>query len=286
MSIEKPFEKSEKCEFPLINGSSETMNIRGKKHFFNEEEKNKKGNQYDIFGKLLKSNHCTNKSCNIPIQNSNISKQYDNYSKSRYIQKYNNFTDSRNDEKQNTSNEYQNCFNERYKNNSEDNNQGSPEKYLKYFMSKKNNLDQYARISLRREPKDYKYTLSNNNFYSNKYIGTPLIDPSKSTSLKTKRLNEITNPELFYKIKSGDYFRYRLQQKEFLDYNFNMIQNKNTRKDIDINPYNPNIATNLGKSNLLHNTILDPLPNYSYNRYLENQLHKYDDMIQNYNINP
>ena len=90
---------------------------------------------------------------------------------------------------------------------------------------------------------------------------------------KKSRLNDITNPDLFYKIANGDYQRYKLQQKQFLDYNYEAMQKRQgIKREVDVNPFNPNICSELGDTSLVHNTILNPLPNYTYNKYLEKQL--------------
>ncbi len=91
--------------------------------------------------------------------------------------------------------------------------------------------------------------------------------------IKRSRLNDITNHDLFYRVADGDYQRYKQQQKKFLDYNWDAMQKRmERRREIDVNPFNPSIYNGLGKTTLQHNTILNPLPNYTYNKYLERQL--------------
>lgn len=89
---------------------------------------------------------------------------------------------------------------------------------------------------------------------------------------------EITNPQYFYKRNNEDYLKYRIEQKKYLDYNFNIMmkkfQNKYKKEPI-INPYNP-IKSNLeqSKSDLEHNPILNPVNYYGYNKYLRKDLEK------------
>ena len=91
------------------------------------------------------------------------------------------------------------------------------------------------------------------------------------------RLNEITNPELYYKQSNKDYIRYREQERKYLNSNYElMIKNGNYKKKLDVNPYNKNSSsTSLGESQLIHNTILNPLPNYSYNKYFNEEYKKH-----------
>ena len=91
------------------------------------------------------------------------------------------------------------------------------------------------------------------------------------------RLNEITNPELYYKQSNKDYIRYREQERKYLNSNYElMIKNGNCKKKLDVNPYNKNSSsTSLGESQLIHNTSLNPLPNYSYNKYFDEEYKKH-----------
>jgi hypothetical protein len=108
-----------------------------------------------------------------------------------------------------------------------------------------------------------------------------------------QRKTEITNPELFYKKNNEDYYKYRAEMKKFLDYNYEVIKNRNKlrqKKEIIINPYNP-INDNFEhyKSDLSHNPILNPVNYYSFNKLLEKEIDgnkKYGNiMTNNYNIN-
>ena len=68
-----------------------------------------------------------------------------------------------------------------------------------------------------------------------------------------------------------------MEQKKYLDYNYEIMKNKLNKKkrEPDISPYNPinNQAFENGKTDLLHNPILNPINNYSYNRYLEKEVY-------------
>ena len=99
-----------------------------------------------------------------------------------------------------------------------------------------------------------------------------LDNPISSVYSRSGRLNEITNPNMYYKIGSQDYLQYKEQQKNYLNSNLEvMLNNKRKKQEITVNPYNPvSSYYNLGKSALQNNTILNPLPNYKYNKYLGN----------------
>ena len=93
----------------------------------------------------------------------------------------------------------------------------------------------------------------------------------------SSRSGEITNPDYFFQRNNKDYYKYRLEQKKYLDYNYEIIKNrmnKKNKREPDINPYNPinEKPFEKGKSDLLHNPILNPINNYSYNKYLEKEV--------------
>ena len=111
----------------------------------------------------------------------------------------------------------------------------------------------------------------------------------------SSRSGEITNPNYFFQRNNRDYYKYRLEQKKYLDYNYQIIKNrlnKRIKREPDINPYNPinEQPFENGKSDLLHNPILNPINNYSYNKYLEKEVNlgnRYRKSMsnENYNIN-
>ena len=111
----------------------------------------------------------------------------------------------------------------------------------------------------------------------------------------SSRSGEITNPNYFFQRNNKDYYKYRLEQKKYLDYNYQIIQNrlnKRIKREPDINPYNPinEQPFENGKSDLVHNPILNPINNYSYNKYLEKEVNlgnRYRKSMsnENYNIN-
>ena len=121
------------------------------------------------------------------------------------------------------------------------------------------------------------------------------ISLSNSTNFDfSSRSGEITNPNYFFQRNNKDYYKYRLEQKKYLDYNYEIIKNrlnKRSKREPDINPYNPinNQVFENGKSDLLHNPILNPINNYSYNKYLEKEVNlgnRYKDInINQYNNN-
>ena len=137
-----------------------------------------------------------------------------------------------------------------------------------------------------------------NENFSNNYIHDTNIDKLRevkplSTSMSAKsflfdsRKNEITNPDLFYKRNNNDYFKYRAEQKKYLDYNYQIILNRNklhNKQEPNINPYNPkNEDFEHYKSDLAHNTILNPVNYYSYNKYLEKEIKGGNNNINNSN---
>ncbi len=125
-----------------------------------------------------------------------------------------------------------------------------------------------------------------NNMINDRYF--KLNEPSSlnikplSNSLSTKTINyenrrsEITNPELYYKRNNEDYYKYRTEMKQYLDYNYKILSNKdrlNKKQEVNINPYNPLDADfEHYKSDLPHNPILNPVNNYSFNKYLEKEI--------------
>ena len=123
-----------------------------------------------------------------------------------------------------------------------------------------------------------------NENYSNNYLHNNNIRELKplSTSISAKALlfdnrkSEITNPDLFYKRNNNDYYKYRAEQKKYLDYNYQILLNKNklhNKQEPNINPYNPKFGDfEHYKSDLPHNPILNPVNYYSYNKYLEKEI--------------
>ena len=90
------------------------------------------------------------------------------------------------------------------------------------------------------------------------------------------RKSEITNPELYYKRNNEDYNKYRAELRQYLDYNYQVLMDNkrtNKKKEVNINPYNPIDADfEHYKSDLAHNPILNPVNNYSFNKYLEKEI--------------
>ena len=114
-----------------------------------------------------------------------------------------------------------------------------------------------------------------------------LTSMSAKTLLFNNRKSEITNPELFYKRNNNDYFKYRAEQKKYLDYNYRILMNRNKlhdKKEPNINPFNPKDEDfEHYKSDLPHNPILNPVNYYSYNKYLEKEILKSNNNVQNNN---
>lgn len=117
---------------------------------------------------------------------------------------------------------------------------------------------------------------SNNNICDNFSENSRILFGGESKNeVRRRMINDITNPDLFYK-KANDYKYYQLEQQQFSKYNLdlmNMRKKERTKEIININPFNPKLKKDdLGKSLLEYNTILNPIPNFTYNRYLENHI--------------
>jgi hypothetical protein len=114
----------------------------------------------------------------------------------------------------------------------------------------------------------------NNNNYQKKFVFPPIK-------------HEITNPDLYFKKANGDFYKYRAESKKYLDYNQKILENQNKYNktdNINVNPFNnSSSSSSLGKSNLVYNTILNPCPNFSYNKYFEKQILGMNNVNNNYN---
>ncbi len=113
----------------------------------------------------------------------------------------------------------------------------------------------------------------------NRYYNKKLNSSSSENNINESRYKyfigrtrEITNPELYYKKVNGDFYKYRAENKKYLDYNYNIMGRRNL-KNINVNPFNKGSSLDLlGRSTLIHNTILNPIPNFSYNKYFEKEI--------------
>ena len=117
-----------------------------------------------------------------------------------------------------------------------------------------------------------------NNSDNNYNYGMQSMDSRSSTNSLgySGKSGEITNPNYFYQRNNKDYYKYKMEQKRYLDYNYELMKNKLSKKkrEPDVNPYNPindKVFEN-GKTDLLHNPILNPINNYAYNKYLEKEV--------------
>ena len=125
----------------------------------------------------------------------------------------------------------------------------------------------------------------NNTIINDRYLGNtenPLNLKQLPNSLSMRSLqyanrkSEITNPELYYKRNNEDYNKYRAELRQYLDYNYQVLMDNkrtNKKKEVNINPYNPIDADfEHYKTDLTHNPILNPVNNYSFNKYLEKEI--------------
>ena len=116
----------------------------------------------------------------------------------------------------------------------------------------------------------------NNNNYQKKFVFPPIK-------------HEITNPDLYFKKANGDFYKYRAESKKYLDYNQKILENQNKYNktdNINVNPFNNSSSSaSLGRSNLVYNTILNPIPNFSYNKYFEKEIFGMNNVNNNNNNN-
>lgn len=102
------------------------------------------------------------------------------------------------------------------------------------------------------------------------YDQIPIKEPEMP--MRMSRRYEITNPDLYYKQESSDYQLLKRKEKEFLEFNY-LLMNSHDKKKIDIKPYNSyNMSSFSSPSNIQNNVILNPVPNYSYNKYFMKSL--------------
>ena len=146
---------------------------------------------------------------------------------------------------------------------------------------------------------DWNENFSNNYLHNTSNKGTKSLTTSMSANsiLFGSRKSEITNPDLFYQRNNNDYYKYRAEQKKYLDYNYQILLNKDKDKfhhkqEPNVNPYNPKKEDfEHYKSDLAHNPILNPINYYSYNKYLEKEIKQNNNKnniynnINNYNVN-
>ena len=173
--------------------------------------------------------------------------------------------------------------------------------YKSYILNKSKEIDKYSQnyIYYMRNlfnGKNLKYTLTqnksinnnlNDNNNNNNYSGKTSLSISKSYSNINKinenvfimkgRTNEITNPDLYFKQENPEYLKYKEEQKKYLNYNFQKILNNNLfkKREVNVNPFNKGSSRDiLGTSFLKYNPIIDPTPQFGYNKYFERELDK------------
>lgn len=164
--------------------------------------------------------------------------------------------------------------------------------YLDYIINERKEKRARSPYIYYASPHHPQENQSSNIINENNYNNTPIYPKSPSSSSlssfykepdyqnkpilslysRSSRLNEVTNPNRYYNIGSKEYLKYKEQQRNYLNSNFEMMLNHNKKnKDIIVNPYNKSSSlSELGDSKLQHNTILNPLPNYTYNKYFGN----------------
>ena len=176
-------------------------------------------------------------------------------------------------------------------------------KKYKSFINKKeieieSNMDRYRKymINSNKNP-NLRTSLSTGNFIINKNtLNTPkniYNSPYIYTAESSRNSTDITNLDYYTKKINEDYIKFKQAQKNYLQYNQEIVNKKNpldiirrenkcyydyNEKDYnnDINNninknYNGRRRLDLGKSTLEHNPILNPIGNYNYCRYLTNK---------------
>ena len=141
---------------------------------------------------------------------------------------------------------------------------------------KENNLSQNSYDGVNNDMQN-EQIINKENKMKNSYSRNNILSNSANNFDISSRSGEITNPNYFFQKNNEDYYKYKLEQKKYLDYNYEIIKNrmnKRNKREPDINPYNPinEKVFERGKSDLLHNPILNPINNYSYNKYLEKEV--------------
>ena len=187
-------------------------------------------------------------------------------------------------------------------------NNNNNDNYVKKIINDNNdnNPSYFNDIDLRQKNK-INNMIINYKYFQNKKTPLNVKPLSNSLSMRTmnteNRKSEISNPDLtyfslliisniyflldyfrlfeiknnvFYKRNNADYNKYRAELKHYLDYNYQVLSNENRlnkKKEVNVNPFNPIDADfEHYKSDLAHNPILNPVNNYSFNKYLEKEM--------------
>ena len=127
---------------------------------------------------------------------------------------------------------------------------------------------------------------NNNNYQNNNTLSkSQSFSPNsiKDNYVMKGRTTEITNPEKFFQNENQNYLKFKEEQKRYLDFNYNMMLNR--KKQLLVNPFNKGSSlSELGKSFLSNNPILNPFPNYS-NKYFGQDVNNYVNINVNNNNN-
>ena len=127
---------------------------------------------------------------------------------------------------------------------------------------------------------------NNNNYQNNNTLSkSQSFSPNsiKDNYVMKGRTTEITNPEKFFQNENQNYLKFKEEQKRYLDFNYNMMLNR--KKQLLVNPFNKGSSlSELGKSFLSNNPILNPFPNYS-NKYFGQDVNNYVKINVNNNNN-
>ena len=151
--------------------------------------------------------------------------------------------------------------------------------------NKNTNQNSYNKINML----NYPYNIQRSTDENFQMPNRNLISSASAENISFKDRHEITNPGIYYAKYSKDYYNYKQEQKNYLQYNYDIMKQRQNKKDreVDINPYNP-IAENyqVKSSNLKHNPIINPVNYYGYNKYLDinsrmNTNVNYNNKLQN-----
>ena len=103
---------------------------------------------------------------------------------------------------------------------------------------------------------------------------------NKDQYIMKGRSNEISNPVKYYQNQANDYNKFHNEEMRYLDYNQNIMNHKKYN-EINVNPFNKGSSKGgLGQSSLRRNPILNPLHDYSYNKYFDRESFNVNNNIQ------
>lgn len=158
--------------------------------------------------------------------------------------------------------------------------------YKNYIQNKMSSIDARAEnyLSYMYHFKHQRNKTNENNAFTSptpkKGLNNSYDDTLFTPGYVKSKQSDITNPNYF---ATNSYNNLMKKKKEYLNYNYinseknymNRKKHFNSDDNLIPNPYNDlhcNVYT-LGSSSLQHNPILNPIPNFEYNRYLNRNIY-------------